>query len=255
MDPIHSIEATVSCEKTTKYEDVAGAPISDNDERFARIGRFYFPNTKAMTARHCQRLNELIPFFTEERLATVLIPILRMESPVSLRALDWLVTNYAKKHGLAWPLTISSGNESLSGERMFSVFNEYKTWLRTWRRRLFDPFQRRVRIFFSFEGVWYSTTVGQLNFMYFSTTTRVLDYAQKNIVEIEKDQALAIHQSRKRKIEQGTKSRHELSKAPKSACSVFAQSCRLVFESDEELSDDEEVAEVAGDGEDDVGKK
>ena len=239
MESVSCINPASTPEKPTKYEDVAGAPVSDNDDRFARIGRFYFLDTKAMTARHRQRLNELVPYFTEERLNAVLIPILRMESPVSLRALDWLVTNYAKKHGLAWPLKISTANDSLSSERMFSVFNEYKTWLRTWRRRLFDPFQRRIRIFFSFEGVWYSTTVGQLNFMYFSTTTRILDYANKNIAEIEKDQALAIHHSRKRKLEQGTKSRHELSQAPKSACSVFTQSCRLVFDSDEEEQFDE----------------
>ena len=219
-------------------EDALGCPESPDDPRFSSVDRFYYRSTgksaaSTMSPRHCQRLRELVSYFTDERVETVLMPILTMQSAVSLRALDWLVTNYAKKHALAWPLAVGKG-DALTTQRMFSVFNEYRTWLRTWRRRLFDPFQRRVRVYFLHEKSWYSTTVGQLNFLYFAQMTQIIEYAHKHVDAIDKDMTLSIHASRKRKIDEGSSERRELSRAPKTACYVYAQPCRLVFDSEEE---------------------
>ena len=233
--------AKEGAQKTTELiEDAMGCPESLDDPRFTNIGGFYYRTkgktaASSMSARHCQRLVELLGYFTQERIESLLMPILTMESPVSLRALDWLVTNYAKKHALAWPLAVQTKDaDTITTQRMFAVFTEYKTWLRTWRRRLFDPFQRRVRIYFRNRDCWFSTTVGQLNFLYFAETTRIMEYAHKHVDEIDRDMTLSIHASRKRKIEEGSKERRELSKAPKAACYVYTQACRLVFDSDEE---------------------
>ena len=111
-----------------------------------------------------------------------LCPLITQEVGVSLRALDWLCTNYSQRHAL-----------TLRGR---SVHASYKAKLRAYKRRFFDPFQRCVsgntgRLSFVFEGngVEYCTTVGQVNFMAWAHTTGIIRWIQSNINAVEKDMA------------------------------------------------------------------
>ena len=129
--------------------------------------------------------------------------ILDGTSRMSLRLIDWLVTNYAKKHNISF-LTKDG--------RHVIVYLAYKNHLKAYSKKMFDPFCRWKRI--QFMGL--NTTVGQLNFFEWAIQDEVLDYLDKHFEDVQRDMdecSTTIQQS------EGRKKRHELSRsATKSVC-------------------------------------
>lgn len=118
-----------------------------------------------------------------------LMPILQGESSMSLRLIDYFVTNYAKKMNTSYSLC----------SRQFLVYFHYKRELSAYSKRLFDPFCRRERIQFEARGHEpFVTTVGQLNFFRWAIEKDILKYIDTNREIIEKDmnQTLRDHYSR-----------------------------------------------------------
>ena len=147
-------------------------------------------------------------FFTEHMIKDVLHPYANHESIVSLRCLDWLVTNFSKKYNIVC--------EKKDGE-MFNIFAGYKLALSNHRRRNFDPFRRRLRIFYLHEEKTYETTVGQANFLHWASKNGVIQYATRNRDAIERD----MNESNIRKRNKKAKKRGELSKAPSNRCFLY----------------------------------
>jgi hypothetical protein len=118
------------------------------------------------------------------RLAEIL-PILTGTSPVSLRLIDWFVTNYSKKFNVSYPLADEATNTS----RQFMVHFHYKRELKAYSKRLFDPFCRRERISFQIRGQApiEETTVGQLNFFRWAIEMGVIRYIIAHVADIERD--------------------------------------------------------------------
>lgn len=118
------------------------------------------------------------------RLAEIL-PILTGSSPVSLRLIDWFVTNYSKKFNVSYPLA----DEATNTTRQFMVHFHYKRELKAYSKRLFDPFCRRERISFQIRGQApiEETTVGQLNFFRWAIEMGVIRYILAHVADIEKD--------------------------------------------------------------------
>jgi len=111
-----------------------------------------------------------------------LIPILQGDGDISLRLIDWFVTNYAKKHHVSYIIS----------EQEFIVYLNYKSQLKAFSKKLFDPFCRRERILFqcgthpSFE-----TTVGQLNFFRWAFEKNILDYIRTYLTDIIREEKLS----------------------------------------------------------------
>ena len=170
----------------------ASAPLPHKEEE-DRIGRFrlvqaeewkLFPIQRTILEQ-CSELADTDPSFFAESLC----PILTGVYGVSLRALDWLVTNYSRKTGLV-----------VRGE---SVHRSYRKKLNTWRRRHFDPFQRcasrtRGKVTFIFDDRTYETTIGQLNFISWAHRTGIVDYIRRHINIIERDMAVCAKERRNR---------------------------------------------------------
>ena len=107
-----------------------------------------------------------------------LLPILQSTSEISLRLVDYFVTNYAKKTNASF----------MQAGRHFLVYFNYKRELNAYSKRLFDPFCRRERIMFQARGVEpFVTTVGQLNFVRWFIEKEILEYIAANREAIEKD--------------------------------------------------------------------
>jgi hypothetical protein len=107
-----------------------------------------------------------------------LLPILQGTSAVSLRLVDYFVTNYAKKMNTGFA----------QGDRHFLVYFNYKRELNAYSKRLFDPFCRRERIMFQVRGMEpFVTTVGQLNFFRWFIEKNILEHVVENRETIEKD--------------------------------------------------------------------
>ena len=171
-------------------------------------------------------MQRIIPLLNIENvIETHLIPLVTQESVISLRALDWLVTNYSKKNNIVC--------KTKSGA-LYNIYHGYKTALSHFRRKNFDPFRRRQRIILNFNNKTYETTVGQCNFIYWAYNSGVLQYAIDNSAAIEKDMntaALLNKRERKTQIEKGIPHRRrELSKAPVTKCSVYKIDSYVVFD-------------------------
>lgn len=119
------------------------------------------------------------------------------EHKVSLRIIDWFVTNYSKKYNVViekrtGSSSTASGSSSSSSHRYdnrtFLVYIEYKSQLKAYSKKQFDPFCRRSRINYSYApGKSLETTIGQLNFFRWAIENGVVQYIIQNYDDIELD--------------------------------------------------------------------
>jgi hypothetical protein len=118
-------------------------------------------------------------FYNQPGRLQAVLPILTGVSPISLRLIDWFVTNYSKKFNVSYP----------QEDRQFMVHFHYKRELKAYSKRLFDPFCRRERISFQIRGQApiEETTVGQLNFFRWAIEMGVIRYILAHVADIEKD--------------------------------------------------------------------
>ena len=134
-------------------------------------------------------------------------PILKGESAISLRLVDWFITNYAKKNNTSYIL----------GTKQFLVHFNYKRELKAYSKKLFDPFCRRERIMFeALNQEPIMTTVGQLNFFRWFIEKKIIDYIEEHRVAIEEDMNSSIkeHYSKEsKKLLSGRRQRTELSRS------------------------------------------
>jgi len=137
-----------------------------------------FKNQKRVLCKQDQVVLWLQEFYTIPGNLEKLLSILQGNSEISLRLVDYFVTNYAKKM-----------NTSFTKEnRHFLVYFNYKRELNAYSKRLFDPFCRRERIQFEARGQTpFVTTVGQLNFFRWFIEKEIYDYVLTNRESIEKD--------------------------------------------------------------------
>jgi hypothetical protein len=112
-----------------------------------------------------------------------ILPVINGESNISLRILDWFVTNYSKKNNIIYDVK-TSNNEI----KQFMVHLDYKSQLKAYSKKQFDPFCRRERLTFIDQyNNEIITTAGQLNFFRWAIENNVIDYIQENISVIEND--------------------------------------------------------------------
>lgn len=162
--------------------------------------------------KHDVLLESLRKFYDDPDRLRVLTVALRTSNHISLRILDWLVTNYAKKHNIVY---LVNGDDGLPAT--FNMFLEYKSQLKAYSKRFFDPFCRRDRLdFLDAQGATFQTTVGQLNFFRWAIVNGVVDYATRHARVIEDDMLGSI---RHRGASSSPKpKRRELSKAAIKGC-------------------------------------
>jgi hypothetical protein len=72
-------------------------------------------------------------------------------------------------------------------DRYFDAHSNYKTQLKNYSKKSFDPFRRNNRLTLPIENERYITTVGQLCFFKWCLTNHVLDYVEANITAIIED--------------------------------------------------------------------
>ena len=139
---------------------------------------------------------------------------------ISLRLIDWFTTNYSKKHNVIYLVykddqglpTLQETGEVMS---QFNVYNSYKSQLKAYSKKQFDPFCRRERIDFKCKDETFNTTVGQLNFFKWIINNHIIDYIHENINTIEDDMNSSLKSVKQsyKKIDNARKPRQELSKS------------------------------------------
>jgi hypothetical protein len=116
-----------------------------------------------------------------------LINIIKNDKDISLRIIDWFVTNFSKKNNIFYVVN----NEN------FNVYYSYKTQLKSFSKKHFDPFCRRNRIMVDLYDKKMETTIGQLNFFKWAIENNIMDYIRKNYKNIEKDMNFTFNESKK----------------------------------------------------------
>ncbi len=144
-------------------------------------------------------MQSLILFFNKKEHIDELLPIIEGTSKISLRILDWFVTNFSKKYNTTYLLD----KKTINGPKNFAVYVAYKAQLKGYQKKQFDPFCRRERIkFIVHGGKEIITTVGQLNFFRWAIDNKVLKYIGENFEDIEKDMNDSLKNMYKKKEEE-----------------------------------------------------
>ena len=137
-------------------------------------------------------INYLLLFYKNK--LRFLEDILKQKTPLSLRLIDWLVTNYSKKYNIIYSL------QKDQEIRYFNIYLDYKNQLKAYSKKFFDPFCRQKRLMINVNTLSWKvydeksensnyiiTTVGQLNFFKWFIENKIHEYALNNIKLIDLD--------------------------------------------------------------------
>ena len=133
-------------------------------------------NTTTLHTQQDLLLDSLKEFYTNTENLQKIINIVNGESKISLRIVDWFVTNYAKKYFTVYEVPMLFGTKEQ--DVRFKVYNDYKLKLKAYSKKRFDPFCRWDRIVIPYNNTSsVQTTIGQLNFFRWIFNNNILVYA------------------------------------------------------------------------------
>lgn len=149
-------------------------------------------------------LEPLKKFYSSKKNLEQLLIILNLnknknknEKKLSLRLIDWFVTNYCKKY----KVSIKINNKKIE---YINIYDSYKSNLKAFSKKIFDPFRRKSRIILNYQENekkykitfsniiknnkdYIDTTIGQLNFFKWIIENNIFKYILNNRENIEKD--------------------------------------------------------------------
>ena len=136
-------------------------------------------------------LRNLMDFYNDRDNLHKMMYIINGESKISLRIVDWFVTNFAKKYYTVYELVtnrLTHSGETVSEKNRFKVYNDYKLKLKAYSKKRFDPFCRWDRISIPYDNEKFmETTIGQLNFFKWAIENKIIEFIQNNYEDIEND--------------------------------------------------------------------
>lgn len=157
-------------------------------------------NKDKLLSKESLLLQSLYKYYQEDDNIERIIPIVTGNAAVSLRVLDWFVTNYSKKFVVIYQI-----KKNLDTVR-FNVYQDYKNKLKSYNKRFFDPFCRQNKknltnkIAFKYdEDKYIITTIGQLNFFRWAIRHNVINYVEENLDLINKDMNKENYEKKKHK--------------------------------------------------------
>jgi len=123
-------------------------------------------------------LLSLKDFYSNDSNIHTLLTIVNGTSKISLRLIDWFITNHCKSHR---DVVIQSKEKHI-----FNIYQNYRSQLKAYKKIKFDPFRRRQRIvFFYGDDEYLNTTIGQLNFFKWAIGNNILEFIATNVDYLE----------------------------------------------------------------------
>ena len=148
------------------------------------------PQSAAASSHKDLLMVSLSRFYAHKTNMQRVLPYITGTSEVSLRLIDWFVTNYAKRYNT---VLLHAQPGAGGGVVHFNVYLMYRAQLKAFSKQQFDPFRRRDRVQFYYErSKCVDTTLGQLNFFRWAIVHGVIEYGQANAAEIEDDMMASI---------------------------------------------------------------
>jgi len=127
-------------------------------------------------------LKNLLQFYTVPTNLSAMMSIINGESRISLRIIDWFITNYSKLYYTIYELPISTGEII-----RFKVHDQYKLKLKSFSKKRFDIFCRHQRISILYDkekSLYLESTIAQLNCFKWVIENRVIDYIEEHYDDI-----------------------------------------------------------------------
>lgn len=141
-------------------------------------------------------MRNLSVFYTNPDNLARMLKLINGESKISLRIVEWFVTNYAKKNYTTFTFINPSGKEV-----RFNVYANYKSFTKGYQKKRFDPFCRKNQVTIPFDqNTSIQTTVGQLNFFRWAIDNKVLDYIEEHYEDIVEDSQRTLNQIHKESL-------------------------------------------------------
>jgi phosphopantetheine adenylyltransferase len=166
-------------------KDIINSTESERDktERGKLISKLIEFKTYKIMSRSETLLTSLKDYLIPERLNKIL-PILTGESKISIRVIEWFVTNYCKKKNIAF-----IRKDKYNKEIYFNVYLNYKGQLKSYNKDLFDPFCRGEELidFPIGNDKYIVTNIPQLNFFKWALEFDIINYIEENLDDIYKD--------------------------------------------------------------------
>jgi hypothetical protein len=130
-------------------------------------------------------LLSLMEFYKDDEKLQKMMAVINGECRISLRIIDWFITNYSKLHYTIYELPITSGETM-----RFKVHDQYKLKLKSFSKKRFDIFCRHERehILYDKENSLYlESTIAQLNCFKWVIENKILDYIEHHYDDILQD--------------------------------------------------------------------
>lgn len=156
-------------------------------------------------------LMSLAKFYKKRNTMSQIVGIINAKSKISLRLIDWFVTNYSKKQSTV--ITFENGSN-------VNIYISYRSQLKAYSKHKFDPFRRRGRISFYYEkDAFIETTIGQLNFFRWILENNIMQFVDEHFDDIEQDMLLSHKENHDKKLVENepavTVGQTDVLKAPK----------------------------------------
>ncbi len=132
-------------------------------------------------------MNSLIKYYSNnEHYIDKIQEIVNQETQISLRLLDWFISNYAKKHRIIL--------------NNIDVYQNYKLQLKSFSKKQFDPFCRKGKmLFFYTDDKSIETSCGQLCFFRWCFENNILNYVETYAEDIEQDMKNCLNTKKSKK--------------------------------------------------------
>ena len=128
-------------------------------------------------------LMSLKRYFKDPEKMLILRNMVNGQGPVSLRLIEFFVTNYAKKNNIEF---------HTEDKQLFNIYLNYKQQLKAYSKEFFDPFCRHERSTITdSDGNALETTVGQANFFKWVINNNILHWTNELRSDIESHTAHA----------------------------------------------------------------
>ena len=150
----------------------------NDSEEYETINQEVLKNIQ-ISSQENMLIRSLEKFYMNVKNMHIILPIINGESNISMRLIDFFVTNYSKKFRVTYNVN-ENGNNTI-----FNVYSSYKSQLKAYNKKYFDPFSRGNRIPFFFPDDCIITTIGQLNFFKWFISKNIIDYVTENLEKIE----------------------------------------------------------------------
>ena len=121
--------------------------------------------------------NNIENFYMKTNAIDKIYPILIGKSKISLRVIDWFVSNFCKKNNILYRFN----------DKYINIYASYKHALKSYSKNYFDPFCRNTRMVIKINSYEFETNLGQLNFFMWAYKYDIITYIDNNYETIVND--------------------------------------------------------------------